>query len=229
LGTGNAAFFEDNTITNDGSSLLDTAVDSTNGARWVFRYNTVSSTNQARALLEHGFGSWDGTRSFEIYNNHFKDGIPTDVLITLRGGSGLVFGNTFDGVWSTEILLVEYRLFLDVNQGNALYGLPGHCDYVNPQDPSTWETTPAFAGALGVKDRPCSEQVHDLFVWNNTLVNNPSRAAVSVENDGATINNPNLAKYIQLDRDYFLRAPTAADGFQYAPYPYPHPLVQLAP
>ena len=56
---------------------------------------------------------------------------------------------------------------------------------------------------------------HDIWIWNNTWVN--------VQHEVTTVYTGNY--YITEDVDYFLRPPNQEqDGFEYTPYPYPHPL-----
>jgi hypothetical protein len=53
--------------------------------------------------------------------------------------------------------------------------------------------------------------VKDLWIWNNNLINSSPLIT----------NNGNYTENV----DYFLRAPNLTqDGFEYTPYPYPHPL-----
>jgi hypothetical protein len=66
---------------------------------------------------------------------------------------------------------------------------------------------------------PAPDQIRRGFFWNNTWNDAPLVPGI----------DPGNAWNIQINRDVFLHAPTAAEGIYYAPYPYPHPLVQLAP
>jgi len=63
---------------------------------------------------------------------------------------------------------------------------------------------------------PALDQIHDMWIWNNTT-------------DGMGMGDIYLygeEDFIQIDRDFFLRAPShELDGFIYTPYIYPHPLV----
>ena len=59
---------------------------------------------------------------------------------------------------------------------------------------------------------------HDLWIWDNTWINIAHKTHVSYQGH----------YYITENVDYFLRAPNQEqDGFEYTPYPYPHPLTIL--
>jgi len=58
---------------------------------------------------------------------------------------------------------------------------------------------------------------HNIWIWNNTWVNVEYPMHVSYQGH----------YYITENVDYFLRTPNQEkDGFEYTPYPYPHPLTQ---
>ncbi|MBN1779706.1 hypothetical protein JW948_01145 [bacterium] len=69
----------------------------------------------------------------------------------------------------------------------------------------------------GHYDYPALDQTHDKWLWNNTLVSTPNY--IMHYGNGAE-------ELIVENRDFFIRQPSVAeDGFEYTPYPYPHPLV----
>jgi len=88
---------------------------------------------------------------------------------------------------------------------------------------------------------PTLDQVHDMFVWGNTLIDitgdpsaipcsdpssNPDRCHV----DGILLYSNSSGTLIQKDRDFYLRPPSAAldpNVGDYSPYQYPHPLTQI--
>lgn len=64
----------------------------------------------------------------------------------------------------------------------------------------------------GNENVPESNRINDLWIWNNTGVNIGYKLVSAY---GGPIENVN----------YFLRAPSLTqDGFEYTPFPYPHPL-----
>jgi hypothetical protein len=97
---------EDNTYTY--SDPLDGAYDAYDGARYVFRYNTVSGTNVGHHGLDSG--GFRSTSSWEIYNNQFDNpNAAICVVFASRGGSGVVFNNTATGAYNSFGLLENYR------------------------------------------------------------------------------------------------------------------------
>jgi len=59
--------------------------------------------------------------------------------------------------------------------------------------------------------------VQDMWIWNNTYENVPTEVSIAKDDGGVPIYDENI--------DYFFRAPSLSqDGFDYTPYPYPHPL-----
>jgi len=105
LGTANALFIEDNNFT-----LNRHCVAADNGAIYVARYNTVVNNYQdAGAFDAHGLSpSWPrGTRAVEIYNNRVSNGIRRFAGAEIRGGSGVLWGNTWSGVTHGIALILE--------------------------------------------------------------------------------------------------------------------------
>jgi len=105
LGTSDAIFIEDNYF-----DLNRHCVAADNGANYVARYNTVQDNYQdAGAFDAHGLNpAWPrGTRTAEIYKNTVKDSIRRWAGVELRGGGGVVWGNTWTGVTYGAVLLLE--------------------------------------------------------------------------------------------------------------------------
>lgn len=209
FGTKNAVFVENNYWSYDSAFTENgaNALDSNQGARWVFRHNKVDSWRNSQPIELHGWmlagAGVAGTRSFEIYNNEFNildSSYTAWNAIRIRGGEGVIFNNAFTGKWgSLEIRLDEERARMSVST------VPPNCMYVDPTNPSTWE----------MPDRPCLYQIHNLFIWDNIATHPPFDIGIQF---------PELALYIVKDRDYFLRAPSKTlDGFDYTSYIYPHP------
>jgi hypothetical protein len=93
-GSADFLFIEDNTIT--ASAGPAACIDGYGGARYVFRYNTVT-----RCYVEaHGTesaGRFRGTRAIEVYSNTFTGDDSFSHLVDLRSGTALVYNNTATG------------------------------------------------------------------------------------------------------------------------------------
>jgi hypothetical protein len=103
-GSENFVFIENCTFSFN--SYGDGAYDSYNGARVIFRYNTVAGTT----VGSHGYDS-GGLRSpqvAEIYNNSFSNS-GSNISTGFRGGTGLYYNNTQTGNWREFVRLKNYR------------------------------------------------------------------------------------------------------------------------
>jgi len=213
VGTGEQVYMEDNTF--EYSGLNDGAYDAYNGARYVFRHNTVHGTN----VGHHGFdsGGFRSPYSAEIYGNTF-DNAATAIFTTMnfRGGSQLIFDNTVTatgGSYNGFVILRNYR----------------SDDGYTANDGNSWDTcngTSTYDGnEAGGEGYPCHDQIgrgtdqelSPTYLWNNAFKDGVA-PAVDVEGyeDGARAR----AYHILADRDYYEGTPKPG----YAPFPYPHPL-----
>jgi len=214
LGTNRAVVIENNTFanTNSAASLSNTRpVTSDGGARFVYRYNTSSNND----IDVHGYcGVAAGSMQYEIYNNSFSLGsgktLPRWMFI--RGGSGVVFNNTMtnSGTFTNGTIdLAEYRL-------KAIDSCSG-------------------AGQSCCSTYPCQDQIglgtsqasDPLYFWNNKVNGAAATIAVTatVQDAGNVCGEeyPDVADYIQLNRDYFN---TTKIG--YTAYTCPHPLASAS-
>ena len=95
LGTQNAVFVEDNYFSGNRHNIA-----SNNGSAYVFRHNTVVGLDPAKdfAMTDaHGLSSSSrGSRSYEIYDNHYSVKLDHGLqrtAIGVRGGDGVIFNN----------------------------------------------------------------------------------------------------------------------------------------
>jgi hypothetical protein len=230
LGSGEGIYIEDNTFF--GSGIAGGGVtDSTQGGRFVFRYNNVTSDNAAT----HGTQGqrYRGVRSYEFYNNTFTN--PNSVMgcaIYLRGGTGVIWGNTFKGGnsstgYSSGIVVANYR---SVQSETAPPW--GWCNGSNPWDGNT--DSLGYPALDQVGRGTCADQIRGdppinqrtgtaawprnasepLYVWSNSWT-------PVVGSSGSYIGSQQPV--IQAGRDYIDNRNTPMPG--YTPYIYPHPLV----
>jgi hypothetical protein len=94
FGSAKATFVEDS-----GFSACRHAVASNNGARYVFRHNTVHNNVVSHAIDAHGqeYGSVVGTEWVDVNNNQVTNPVYTINAVRIRGGKGVVWKNTFTG------------------------------------------------------------------------------------------------------------------------------------
>jgi hypothetical protein len=206
LGTEKAVYVEDCTFTSTAHGAVN---DVGSGGRMVFRYNTVTNDY----LQVHGTDSSQrrrSARSFEIYNNTFTDNASWFTALYLRGGTGVIFNNTFRG-YGSAINLLNFR-------SNQAYTPWGMCDGLGLWDGNQQGGYPCLdqigrgAGNLISGDAPGplawpQQASEPLYQWNNTF-------------NGGPVNASSQNSSIQVSRDYFNNV--AKPG--YAPYTYPHPL-----
>jgi hypothetical protein len=209
LGTADAVYFEDNVFTVVG--VLQTVIDSTGGGRYVARYNAFNNASAGG----HGADSSQrnrSLRSFEFYNNTFTyPGTGGFAAIYVRGGTGVVFNNTFSG-YQNAFLGAAYRSFQSFPPW-------GRCDGTSPYDGNSGlpagypclDQVGRGAGNLlsGAPPSPVAwpnQAVEPVYTWGNTL-------------NGASINGQHAP--VQVGRDVLLN--TVNPGYE--PFVYPHALV----
>jgi len=216
LGAAYAVYVEDCTLVDVGP---DGPTDGYDGARYVFRHNTITKTDAVPnigGVGHHGFdsGGQRSTFSCEVYGNTFTgDGW---VFGRSRGGTGVIFDNTVKGKVGAFYLLVHYRSSDKEDIKKLCSGWGSMCDGTNPLDGNEDETgypgrdQPARATDAG-RDTP--QLLEPVYAWGNTL--NGQDAAIGVQDLGGY----SLA-HIKEGRDFYNN--TRRPG--YRPYTYPHPL-----
>jgi hypothetical protein len=103
LGTAQNVFIEDNTFTRNRHAIA-----ANNGARYVFRHNTiVDNREDAQAIDAHGkVRAWPvGTRQYEIYANTVTNTVARFAGVYVGGGAGVIFGNRFTETLARPILV----------------------------------------------------------------------------------------------------------------------------
>jgi hypothetical protein len=104
-GAADAVFVEDSVFIGSRHAIASNA-----GAHYVFRYNQVRENVEACSVDAHGlgFGSSRGTRYIEIYGNLVEDPVYKPCGIGIRGGDGVIFGNTLRGFRVPILLILEW-------------------------------------------------------------------------------------------------------------------------
>jgi hypothetical protein len=219
-GTEKAIYIEDNVFQNGN---YNPAVDAYGGSRWVFRYNMVTNDY----IGNHGTDSsqrYRSSRSLEVYNNTFywpptSPNTPWPFAIYMRGGTGVIFSNSFSGKYSSMLAMSNYRSTTNPD------GYPW-----KPWGPSIGSTN-AWDGNTDSLGYPCLDQVgrgtgdllsgapatpvqwpHQIldpvYQWANTLNGVPASGGAQ-------------QVVIARNRDWYDGIPRPG----YKPFVYPHPLV----
>jgi hypothetical protein len=154
LGSSNAVFIEDNYF-----DLNRHCVTSSNGANYVARFNTVVDNYQnASSFDAHGLSPYwaRGTRSVEIYRNTVNNSITRWAGASIRGGSGVVWGNSWSGVSHGVDLVLELP-----PSSHPLTTYPALDQIGNPDDLFIWDN---ISSGDDVYRRPTSDP-HGIDYW----------------------------------------------------------------
>jgi len=209
LGTAKAIYIEDSTFTVLGT--MQTVIDAEAGARYVVRNSTFNNA----AAGGHGTdstGRYRSLRSYEFYNNTFTyPGAGGFAAIYVRGGTGVVFNNTFVG-FTHAFFAATYRAGQSFAPWGACNGTSVYDGNVGP--PAGYPCIDQVGrgrGTLLSGDSPSpaawpNQQYEPVYTWGNLL-------------GGADVNTQHAP--VQLGRDLILNTPKPG----YEPFVYPHPLV----
>jgi len=208
LGSEKAVTIEDCTFTYY-AAKPNAALDACYGARVVFRHNTLHDAHLASHGTESS-GRGRSVRSYEIYANRFHLGPGREwfTAMFLRGGTGVIFGNTLTGGYRSFALATNYR-------STKAYPPWGKCDGTSEWDGNQeMNGYPALdqIGRSTDKGPGTPQQREPLHEWDNTL--NGKDADITVSG------GPAVQAHIKEGRDFINDAKWSG----YTPYPYPHPL-----
>lgn len=232
LGSGEGVYVEDCIFIGNGIGGAS-AMNPHEGGRIVFRHNELHHQNTGGHGVEGA--RQRGMRSYEIYQNIFiADTEIMDKAIQLRGGTGVIWGNTAVGAggdsrtgYKNFVSAYEFRFRNIYNNNNF-----GSCTGTNVWDESADTlghkcldqvgagvcldqvrgANPPINQRTGTPFWP-NQQSEPVYVWSNTwtpVPNNPGHHIVG--------NDP----VIVVGRDIIDNGNTPKPG--YTPYVYPHPL-----
>jgi hypothetical protein len=166
LGTERAIFIEDNTFQSDTPGTNAILLDVLNGARYVFRHNQVTDGNLASHGTESS-GRQRGLRQFEIYENVMHQTAAGGARAAfIRSGTGVIWGNTLTGVYTSMATFINYR-----SSDSFLFG---RCDGT-----SVWDRNIAGVDGSGVHTGPLG----------TVLIDNTASWMANEWHDGYTIHN----------------------------------------
>jgi hypothetical protein len=253
LGGTDAWYIEDNDFSQDtGAYNVSTPVtDCDGGGRMVFRYNRV--TNNYTEMHDAIISGLRSCRKWEIYGNQWLssqsllNSTGQYAQIAIRGGTGVVFDNSFAATTSYDLIFSNYRsggqtagtpwtsscqssssarACLNTTStspqactsDSQCGGVSGSCAKIDGVGGSGMPTNYPCRDQMGQGGNATQETVPALF-WNNKR--------------GSTLVNPMQrpyadANYLVSGRDYCAGAtkPASCGGkaVTYQPYTYPHPL-----
>jgi len=184
LGTENAVFVEDNYFESNRC-----AIQSNNGARYVFRHNQILNNREDSApIYAHGKGPYwpRGTRSFEIYENKLQNDQTRWAGIALGGGSGVIFKNELDGV--------SHGIVFELGAASNSTKQYIYQDQITKQ--SFYQ-----------------DQINDTWVWDNMTNGRPINTVTL-----RTLGGVNATDFLQQGRDFFFQPKPNFQPFSY-PHP----------
>lgn len=244
FGNSDAIYIEDNTLVgkyNADYSTGDPLTDCETGGSFVARYNKIiNGWLETHAAV---ITNMRGCRKWEVYNNTFTNpAVDWNWGVHLRGGSGMVFNNTWDVSFDNAIALNVDRTYItggdpwqhlcpNSDGDKAILG-----DTSNyPQSCSSGTGCVKIDG-FGNGNYPCRDQIgwagagtqylQPALFWNNKVGGSYVDPVLWDSCSGC------LSTYLQSGRDYCTDAsnrgvmPSSCNGITttYTPYTYPHPL-----
>jgi hypothetical protein len=214
FGSKDFAFIEDNLIENV-NRYTRHMIMGIQGAKYVARYNLFdinvagSGPTYSQVIDAHGdcicssIGA--GARGGEIYQNTFKGTMNKHNKVLLRGGTWLVYDNTF----LTESVSVLGQMALKEYRAD-----PSGCTQCTTTCSSQVPWNRCVTDSPS--QYPLPQQISGSYFWNNKY--NGSNILPVVDQGGYQ------PTYIQSNRDYFTSTTKLPTLASYVPYTYPHPL-----
>jgi hypothetical protein len=193
-------FVEDNTFNDVSTGVINSGIESYYGARTVLRHNIFNFTQ----IDQHGTPGNVGARWWEAYDNTFNNlGQNQCCYITMRGGTGVIWGNVAVGN----------------NQG------AGSIDLYYEESgtwPQSWQPGSGINGDTTPHNACGSLNSAPAYVWGNSSnmpVSSQTPSLVELNRDYfSSSTQPASMSWEESSSD------TCSTKYNYAPYTYPHPL-----
>jgi hypothetical protein len=238
----NFVFLEDNTVTNTSTTGVTGFIASYYGAKWVARHNHLTFANfDAHASNSSGVG----VRWAEIYDNDITLPSSTDTcwgaFSTMRGGSGMVWGNTVNNSLGNcsngpSMVLGPSSGSSDLQTGNwplpyqAGRGIESPVGTYNYSPYYSWGNSTSLGtnncsslGGLCPNDTPYAEigsSPTSSLCTANATISHPANVCDGVE-FGPSASAPPSFERCESAADVTAGCPVS---YTYTPYTYPHPL-----
>jgi hypothetical protein len=245
MGTANAVYMEDSTITSTGNGPIAAYDTSSGGGRFVFRHNTLTG---GYIYAHWTRGCEVGGILTEIYNNTFVGnadwGAPAaGYFARLEAGTGVVFNNTAQNFTNAPYVILDDRRAdpHDVDEA-ANINVFGQCAGASAYDGNLGDPAAPGWPCYGQPGRAPGKSYLQItggskqtsapfYLWNNGLQSGCSNGGTCT-NVTAVFGTP--AAYVKStphpngDVDFCVNATQPAGcgtaTLTYAPYAYPHPL-----
>ena len=154
LGSSDAVFSEDNTITANAGVSVDHFIASNSGPRYVLRHNNFTYNASLWNIIDaHGYCEVAGRGSFtwEVYDNTFTLPPSLDAVMHIRGGQGVVYNNL-----NSSETGPEWAIHLT--------------DYMTCSPPCV-DTCSGY---------PCKDQINHSYFWDNKKNGTPFNVPIIV-------------------------------------------------
>jgi hypothetical protein len=212
-GSLNALYIETNTFNNSDPTFICSITEGYYGSRTVVRYNTMNFCQ----VDQHGTSGAVGARWFEVYDNTFNNLNQNQCcVVTIRGGSGVIWGNTHVGNNASDPQSIA--IYYDGSGGSNTW-------------PASWQPGSGIGGNANPHGSCAGGTLNSapIQLWGNDTFWNPIQLSVS-----------GVAGQVVLNRDVFTTTSatipnpisweeqsgdTCSTTYTYAPAVYPHPLV----
>ncbi|MGB8326130.1 MAG: hypothetical protein WCE48_00985 [Steroidobacteraceae bacterium] len=256
LGGPDAVYIEDNEFSQSSYEVSSPLTDCDGGGRIVFRHNNVK--NSYFEMHDAIIGGLRACRKWEVYENTFQMTYAAGMcsFIAMRGGTGVVFNNTFLSTTDCYPEVIQMSLYRTYQTGGDPWGAlcststGKACLNTTSTGPKSCSSDSQCGGAAGscVAIDGSATNPNGYLCRDQTASdgNNPqvSKPALFWNNKyGNTFVDPVVwggggtkPAYLQRDRDYCVGTsamPATCNGVavDYKPFTYPHPLAvgQTAP
>jgi hypothetical protein len=204
------------------------ACDPDDNSRVVIRHNTFNNSG----MCSHGQDTSPvGTRHWEIYNNSFiftasgttpfgnQYPINLNYFFFVRGGTGVIFNNSFDNISSQQWGNKASILWADYNIQRTASAVSCQTTYPSArQVGQTWVGGNGYSYP-GAPTDGAGYGTDPVYLWNNTGAGGTNVGWDDYSPDQCG-NNLLAANFIRVGRDFILGLPKPG----YTPFTYPHPL-----
>lgn len=227
LGGSDFLFIENNYFVHSTMAEGVSSIDGDTGARYVIRYNNFTNGDISAHGVEVSIDpiiKWRSTHGWEIYENYFNSTVSHAFQLNIRGGTGVIYKNRFNGT-ATLFKPIRYlyeRGDLYSAAGDRGCTISGSCDGSSSYDGNQsgkygygcYQQIGA-TGSAGTTSMP-------VYQWGNSYNGAADEDLLSE----ITFSGDCPYQHVQFGRDVIKNGLTPKPG--YTAYTYPHPLTTAA-